>query len=265
MSMPGRAVVVPAAAPACGRSSWPCCRWPRECGSDPGRPATARAMRSAPTRWIVGSATPTSSMRWRTISRLCWIAASARSVMLASVGVTVITVSETAVTVISGAPMPNGPIGVASPRSSVIACSREAASRSVIVTTLLSRRTDCGWMRAWRSTRTASAFSVCTRSRWSAAASTSRTRFDPPRRSRPSVTCCLGNQFGSEASCSFVRRLGRAVIKPNRITPAYRKRSQGRVRIAFIRLWPLDFGWTSRSNRQAAEYGKRDGNPPRGG
>jgi hypothetical protein len=90
---------------------------------------------------------------------------SPRWVMLASVGVTVMTVSDAAATVMSGAPSPNGPIGVARPRNSVIACSRDAASLSVIVTTLLSRRTDCGWIRACRSTRTASAFSVCSRSR----------------------------------------------------------------------------------------------------
>src|SRR5688572_1479681 len=59
------------------------------------------------------------------------------------------------------------------------------------------------------------------RSRIKEAASTSRTRCDPPRRSRPSVTCCLGRTLGRRASCSAVKRLGKAARMPNRMVTAY--------------------------------------------
>lgn len=92
-------------------------------------PGNCTRIRSAPTRWIVGSATPTWSMRWRMISRLCSTAAFALSASPASVRATV-TVGPAPPKARSVAPAT--PTGVASVPSAVRAAARWSAEASAM-------------------------------------------------------------------------------------------------------------------------------------
>ena len=226
-------------------------------------PGNCTVMRSAPTRWIVGSATPISSMRRRMISRLCSIAASARSVMLASVGVTVITVSETAITVISGAPMPNGPIGVASPREQrhrlLARGGLSQRDRDHIGVAPDRLRLDAGLAQHAHRVAVQRLHPFALKGRGIDLEHEVRSApqveaecdllLGQPARQRKRAVAASGDWEGP--------RSGRTGSRPHR-----RKRSQGRVRIAFIRWWP------HRPVRPRGRTGKRpckcagDGNPP---
>ena len=98
-------------------------------------PGSWTRMRSGPWRWMVGSRTPVSSMRRRTISIDCSTAELRASWMASSVSVTVTVPSAALATSMSsaGPPTPSTPvlIGLASPRISSSPCSRCSSRRSL--------------------------------------------------------------------------------------------------------------------------------------
>jgi len=60
------------------------------------------------------------------------------------------------------------------------------------------------------------------RSRWAAATSTSRSRYEPPRKSRPSATCLCGSQLGSCARKDGLNRFGNDSSTPSAHTAQIR-------------------------------------------